>query len=146
MQHRRVVAVPIAKRVVAGGEAAHLERLTLEAFQSGLSWLIILRKRPAFREAFSGFDLETVAAYDLPATSACWNLDFHVGEAAWFLFASDGAADYLLTVISIVIPRTFDSSISRSLVSTRTPVSTPSPNSARIARATASDVSTALLS
>ena len=40
------------------------ERLTLEAFQSGLSWLIILRKRPAFREAFGGFDLETVAAYD----------------------------------------------------------------------------------
>ena len=46
------------------GEAAVFERLTLEAFQSGLSWLIILRKRPAFREAFGGFDLETVAAYD----------------------------------------------------------------------------------
>ena len=46
------------------GEVAVFERLTLEAFQSGLSWLIILRKRPAFREAFSGFDLETVAAYD----------------------------------------------------------------------------------
>ena len=36
------------------GEAAVFERLTLEAFQSGLSWLIILRKRPAFRDAFSG--------------------------------------------------------------------------------------------
>ena len=47
------------------GEAAHLERLTLEAFQSGLSWLTILRKRPGFREAFAGFDAETVAAYDL---------------------------------------------------------------------------------
>ena len=46
------------------GEAAVFERLTLEAFQSGLSWLIILRKRPAFREAFGGFDLDTVAAYD----------------------------------------------------------------------------------
>jgi DNA-3-methyladenine glycosylase I len=46
------------------GEAAVFERLTLEAFQSGLSWLIILRKRPAFREAFSGFDVERVAAYD----------------------------------------------------------------------------------
>ena len=46
------------------GEAAVFERLTLEAFQSGLSWLIILRKRPAFREAFVGFDLESVAAYD----------------------------------------------------------------------------------
>ena len=46
------------------GEAAVFERLTLEAFQSGLSWLIILRKRPAFREVFGGFHLETVAAYD----------------------------------------------------------------------------------
>lgn len=39
------------------------ERLSLEAFQSGLSWLIILRKRPAFRRAFDGFDIETVAGY-----------------------------------------------------------------------------------
>jgi DNA-3-methyladenine glycosylase I len=39
------------------------ERLTLEAFQSGLSWITILRKRPAFREAFAGFDPEAVAAY-----------------------------------------------------------------------------------
>jgi DNA-3-methyladenine glycosylase I len=46
------------------GEAAHFERLTLEAFQSGLSWLTILNKRPAFRAAFADFDAETVAAYD----------------------------------------------------------------------------------
>jgi DNA-3-methyladenine glycosylase I len=39
------------------------ERLTLEAFQSGLSWLTILRKRPGFRQAFDDFDLEKVAAY-----------------------------------------------------------------------------------
>jgi DNA-3-methyladenine glycosylase I len=39
------------------------ERLTLEAFQSGLSWLVILRKRDAFREAFEGFETERVAAY-----------------------------------------------------------------------------------
>ena len=39
------------------------ERLTLEAFQSGLSWLTILRKRPAFRAAFAGFDPEVVATY-----------------------------------------------------------------------------------
>ena len=38
------------------GEAAYLERLTLEAFQSGLSWLTILNKREAFREVFAGFD------------------------------------------------------------------------------------------
>jgi DNA-3-methyladenine glycosylase I len=46
------------------GEVALFERLSLEAFQSGLSWLIILRKRPAFRAAFAGFDIETVAAFD----------------------------------------------------------------------------------
>ncbi len=39
------------------------ERLTLEAFQSGLSWLTILRKREAFRAAFAGFELERVAAF-----------------------------------------------------------------------------------
>lgn len=39
------------------------ERLTLEAFQSGLSWLTILRKRPAFRAAFDGFRIEKVAGY-----------------------------------------------------------------------------------
>ncbi len=46
------------------GEAAHLERLTLEAFQSGLSWRTILMKRPAFRDAFAGFDADQIAAYD----------------------------------------------------------------------------------
>jgi DNA-3-methyladenine glycosylase I len=39
------------------------ERLTLEAFQSGLSWLIILRKRPAFRAAFGNFAITEVAAF-----------------------------------------------------------------------------------
>jgi DNA-3-methyladenine glycosylase I len=39
------------------------ERLTLEAFQSGLSWLTILRKRPAFRAAFAGFEIAKVAAF-----------------------------------------------------------------------------------
>ena len=45
------------------GEAAHLERLTLEAFQSGLSWRTILAKRENFRAAFAQFDADTVAAY-----------------------------------------------------------------------------------
>ena len=40
------------------------ERLSLEAFQSGLSWITILRKRPAFRAAFADFDMEKVAAFD----------------------------------------------------------------------------------
>src|SRR4051794_28707456 len=39
------------------------ERITLEAFQSGLSWLIILRKRENFRRAFNGFDVQRIARY-----------------------------------------------------------------------------------
>ncbi len=45
------------------GVAALFERITLEGFQSGLSWLIILRKRPAFRAAFAGFDPAAVARF-----------------------------------------------------------------------------------
>ena len=45
-------------------ERGMFERLSLEAFQSGLSWATILRKRPAFREAFAGFDPELVAGFD----------------------------------------------------------------------------------
>lgn len=51
------------------GDDALFERLTLEAFQSGLSWITILRKRPAFRAAFDGFSIAKVAAYsDADAT------------------------------------------------------------------------------
>jgi DNA-3-methyladenine glycosylase I len=45
------------------GENELFERLTLEAFQSGLSWLTILRKRENFRRAFDDFDVEKVAEY-----------------------------------------------------------------------------------
>jgi DNA-3-methyladenine glycosylase I len=45
------------------GESAYLERLTLEAFQSGLSWSTILNKREAFRAAFHGFDADAIAAF-----------------------------------------------------------------------------------
>src|SRR6218665_2565566 len=44
-------------------EAGVFERLSLEAFQSGLSWLTVLRKREAFRAAFAGFDPAAVAEY-----------------------------------------------------------------------------------
>jgi DNA-3-methyladenine glycosylase I len=44
-------------------EDALFERLVLEGFQSGLSWLTILRKREAFRRAFAGFRIEAVAAF-----------------------------------------------------------------------------------
>jgi DNA-3-methyladenine glycosylase I len=45
-------------------ERAMFELMNLEAFQSGLSWLLILRKRPGFREALGGFEPDVVAAYD----------------------------------------------------------------------------------
>ena len=46
------------------GDRALLERLTLEAFQSGLAWITILRKRPAFRAAFEDFEPSAVAGFD----------------------------------------------------------------------------------
>jgi len=46
------------------GDVALFERITLEAFQSGLSWLAILRKRENFRAAFAGFDIDAVAQFD----------------------------------------------------------------------------------
>jgi DNA-3-methyladenine glycosylase I len=45
------------------GDDALFERLCLEAFQSGLSWITILRKRPAFRSAFAGFSIDAVAEF-----------------------------------------------------------------------------------
>ncbi|CAJ1498369.1 DNA-3-methyladenine glycosylase I [[Mycobacterium] burgundiense] len=48
------------------GTVALFERMTLEAFQSGLSWLTILRKRDNFRAAFDGFDVAKVACYGDP--------------------------------------------------------------------------------
>ena len=45
------------------GDTALFERVTLEAFQSGLSWLTILRKRENFRAAFAGFDITAIAAF-----------------------------------------------------------------------------------
>lgn len=46
------------------GDVRLFEKFCLEGFQSGLSWLTILRKRENFRVAFDNFHLETVAAYD----------------------------------------------------------------------------------
>jgi DNA-3-methyladenine glycosylase I len=45
------------------GDDVLFERVCLEAFQSGLSWITILRKRPAFRAAFAGFAIDAVAEF-----------------------------------------------------------------------------------
>ncbi len=55
--HDREWGVPVAD------DRLLFEKICLEGFQSGLSWLTILRKRENFRDAFAGFDIERVAAY-----------------------------------------------------------------------------------
>lgn len=46
------------------GDRALFEKISLEGFQAGLSWITILRRRPTFRTAFAGFDPELVARFD----------------------------------------------------------------------------------
>src|SRR6478735_6926888 len=46
------------------GDRALFEKMSLEGFQAGLSWITILRKRPRFREVFAGFEPEAVAEFD----------------------------------------------------------------------------------
>ncbi|HET6376353.1 MAG TPA: DNA-3-methyladenine glycosylase I [Methylocella sp.] len=46
------------------GDRALFEKLMLDSFQAGLSWITVLRKREAFRAAFDGFDPEKIARYD----------------------------------------------------------------------------------
>ena len=46
------------------GDQPLFEKLSLEGFQAGLSWITVLRRRPTFRAAFAGFDIRTVAAFD----------------------------------------------------------------------------------
>ncbi|WP_219983129.1 DNA-3-methyladenine glycosylase I [Microbacterium sp. HD4P20] len=45
------------------GDRALFEKMSLEGFQAGLSWITILRKRPRFREVFAGFEPEVVARF-----------------------------------------------------------------------------------
>lgn len=45
------------------GDRALFEKMSLEGFQAGLSWITILRKRPRFREVFAGFDADAIAAF-----------------------------------------------------------------------------------
>jgi DNA-3-methyladenine glycosylase I len=46
------------------GDRAVFEKISLEGFQAGLSWITILRRRPGFRDAFDGFDFDRIADYD----------------------------------------------------------------------------------
>jgi DNA-3-methyladenine glycosylase I len=88
------------------------ERLALESFQAGLSWSTILRKRPAFRSAFRGFDPAVIAAFDdadrqrLMADAGIVRnrakIDATIGNAAaWLAIGSEfGTVDaYLATIV-----------------------------------------------
>ncbi len=46
------------------GDRELFEKISLEGFQAGLSWITILRRRPTLRAAFAGFDIDAVAAFD----------------------------------------------------------------------------------
>jgi DNA-3-methyladenine glycosylase I len=95
------------------GDRELFERLSLEAFQSGLSWLTILRKRDGFRQAFAGFEPAAVAAFDDAAVQrlladpaivrnrakilatirnarAVLDLDVALGELLWSFAPPDG--------------------------------------------------------
>ncbi len=92
------------------GDRALFERLTLEAFQSGLSWLTILRRRDGFRAAFREFDIDTVAAFsaadrerlmaDAGIIRNARKVDAAIGNArvlaAWRVAEGDGVLDRLI--------------------------------------------------
>jgi DNA-3-methyladenine glycosylase I len=52
------------------GDRALFEKLTLDGFQAGLSWITVLRKREAFRHAFDGFEPQIIARYDAKKVKA----------------------------------------------------------------------------
>lgn len=110
-------ALMVAYHDVEWGTPVHddvelFERLALESFQAGLSWSTILRKRPAFRIAFRGFDPAVIAAFDdgdrerLMADAGIVRnrakIDATIGNAAaWLATASEfGSVDaYLATIV-----------------------------------------------
>src|SRR3954468_8461872 len=91
------------------------EKLCLEAFQSGLSWLTILRKRPAFRSAFAGFDIERVAAFgprdverllaDAGIVRNRQKIDATIANARAALDLPDGLRAHLLAFVPTRAPR-----------------------------------------
>ena len=120
-------------------DARLYERLTLEGFQSGLSWITILRKRERFRAAFAGFDPERVARFgdadrarllgDAGIVRHAGKIDAAIGNAralvAWQEDAGQGCLDALVW--------SFAGSRPRPAAPDAVPASTPS--SAELSRA-----------
>lgn len=94
------------------------ERLTLEAFQSGLAWITILRKRPAFRAAFCDFDPERVARFDDTAVTRLMSdagivcnrtkIDAAINNARVISDWGDGFAELILSYAEPDRPRPAD--------------------------------------
>jgi DNA-3-methyladenine glycosylase I len=88
-------------------DRALFEKLLLDGFQAGLSWITILRKREAFREAFDGFEPQIIARYDARKINALMSeprivrnrakIEAAVGNARAYLTLKEnqGFADYL---------------------------------------------------
>jgi len=95
-------------------DAELFERLALESFQAGLSWSTILRKRPAFRAAFAGFDPRAVAAFDAADRERLMadagivrngaKIDATIGNAATFLAVVDEFGSFAAYLASVVPP------------------------------------------
>src|SRR6187551_1686131 len=69
------------------------EKLMLDGFQAGLAWVIILRKRDAFRAAFAGFDPEKVARFDAEDVERLMG-DAGIGHARAYLAMQDAGEDF----------------------------------------------------
>ncbi len=84
---------------VASYDDAHLfEMFILESFHCGLSWLLILKKREAFRKAFDGFDAEKIAKYDDEKIAELMENKDIVRNKAKILATVQNAKAYLKTV------------------------------------------------
>ena len=114
-------------------DAELFERLALESFQAGLSWSTILRKRPAFRIAFAGFDPVAVAAFDdddrarLMADAGIVRngakIDATIGNAAAVLATAAAFGSFDAYLASLVPPP--PARLPRSAVAGTIPATTP---------------------
>ncbi|OYC98363.1 DNA-3-methyladenine glycosylase I [Microbacterium sp. Yaish 1] len=97
------------------GDRALFEKLSLEGFQAGLSWITILRKRPRFREVFAGFEPARVAAFGATEIAALMadagiirnraKIEATISNARLLLDVADGEFDELMWSFAPGAPR-----------------------------------------
>lgn len=100
-------------------ERALFELLSLEAFQAGLAWITILRKREAFRIAFDGFDIAAVAAYGEP------DIERLLGDAS--IVRHRGKIEAAIRLANICLELDAEGSSLSELVWSFAPVARPAP-------------------